>query len=165
VISITQCNLFQACCHLYSNHLLAWSSTCISSSVCCIQTSHIQRMVKYRQTLLDLAHQPFLDLKDKSFNSDINKTIDYMSIHACNTTGCTFRSRATLECLNCKTSLTSSYRSRGYWDYFDCKQKMSSVSRTRQSRHRGLSWFSPHLCMLYAFWSIAGLPPPKIGTF
>jgi hypothetical protein len=86
VISITQCNLLQACWHLYSNHLPGWSSTFISSSVCCIQTSHIQRMVEYRQTLLELAHKPYLELKAISFNSDVNKTTNYMSIHACITT-------------------------------------------------------------------------------
>jgi hypothetical protein len=40
----------------------------------------------------------------------------------------------------------------------------SESSRSRKSSNGGLS-FSPHWCMLYAFWSIAGLHPPKIGTF
>jgi hypothetical protein len=40
----------------------------------------------------------------------------------------------------------------------------SESSKTRQSRNHGLS-FSPHWCMLYAFWSIAGLHPPNVGTF
>jgi hypothetical protein len=43
-------------------------------------------MVEYRQTLSDLEYKPYLDLKVKPFKSDINKQVDYMSIHACITT-------------------------------------------------------------------------------
>jgi hypothetical protein len=77
-----------------------------------------------------------------------------------------FRSMATLECPNGKT-----FRPQiidlwviGIMSTVNTKKAFSPWSH-RNIASPEIILFSPHWCILHAFWSISGLHPPKMGTF